>query len=40
MFDWHFCHPLVAMTMLPPFFDVGGTRKRIQILGGVLVGDI
>jgi hypothetical protein len=38
MFDWHFCHPLVAMTMLPPFFDVGGT-KRIQILG-VVVSDI
>jgi hypothetical protein len=38
MFDWHFCRPFVAMTMLPPFFDVGGT-KRIQI-PGVVVSDI
>jgi hypothetical protein len=35
MFDWRFCHPLVAMTMLLPFFYVGGTKK-IQILGVVV----
>ncbi len=27
MFDWRFCRPLVAMTMLPPFFYVSGTKR-------------